>query len=98
PDAPFADLPRRESINRGLVKTGNRAERSGDEMKLILNNQTGRIERPVIVETLCVMTRFSCAIEAYPIDKPIYMAEKRASLANPWQARKFINCRDQKGG
>ena len=43
-------LARRQLVDRGLVQAGDRAERPGDQVQLVLNDQVRRIERPAIVE------------------------------------------------
>ena len=96
PDALFADAARGELVDRRLVEAGDRAERPGDQMQLVLDDEIGRIERPAVVER-AALPRLGGAVEADAFVEPVDVAEEGAGLADPGQARELVDGRDQEG-
>src|SRR5258706_11360472 len=94
----FAVAPsRRKKVDRGFIQAGHGAERAGDEVKLVLNNQIGRIQ-PVPVTQRAPLARLRRAVETTIRLKTVDVAEKRSTLTHPWKSREFIDGSDQKRG
>ena len=97
PDALSTDHARGKLIDGGLVETGNGAERSGNEMQLVLDDQIGRIERPAIVERSAFAPGVGGAVETEAFSEAVDVPEECAGLADPGQAREFVDGGDQEG-
>lgn len=65
-------------------------------MKLVLNDQIGRVELPAVVEGAPFASSVVSAIETDAFGEPINVAEESAGLADPWQARKLVDGGNEK--
>ena len=91
----LADHARGKLIDGGLVEPGDGAQRPGNEMQLVLDDQIGRIERPAVVERPAFAPRLGGAVEADPFGEPVDVTEEGAGLADPGQARELVDGGDQ---
>ena len=64
-------------------------------MQFVLDDQIWRIERPTVAKRP-PKPGFGRAIEPNPGIEAVDMAEESAGFPNPWQAREFVDRRDEK--
>src|SRR5579884_583015 len=94
PHDSLARSTRRQLINRRLVKSRDRSERTGNEVQLVLNDEVGRVERPAVSERP-PFAWLSRAVETDAILEAVDMAKEGTSLADPGQCRELVHRRDQ---
>jgi hypothetical protein len=87
-----------ELIDRSFIEACDRAERPGDQMQFVLNDQIGWIKRPTVVEWPALTPGLGGTIEAKPLSKAINMTEERASFPDPRQTCKLVDRGNQEGG
>lgn len=94
-DPPAAMRPRCQCIDRRLVDTGDRAQRPGDEVELVLDHEIGTGQaRSAERRALAGIAR---AIEAVGI-MAINQAEQRAGLAGPGERGELVHRGDEEAG
>ena len=82
-----------ERVNRGLVEAGHRAERAGDQVQFVLDDEVGRGEW--LAEHLAVLW-LRCGVEARGV-VAVGTAEQRTAGTHPGQRGELINRGDEEG-
>ena len=87
------NLAHAQRLDRGLVEPGHRAERSRDQVQLVLDHEVGRRERRGEARALA---RLRGSIEARRV-VPLRPTEQRPGLPDPRERCEFVDRRDQEG-
>ena len=86
----------RQPVERHLVEGCDGAERTADEMQLVLDDERRGRQRCAAVERRSHSARICGAIEA-PLVLAVDMAEEGARLGEPGKAGEFVDCRNDEG-
>src|SRR3984893_6082377 len=84
---------RGQPVKRHLVEGRHSAERTTDEMQLVLDNERWRSQRCIAVKWRPHSVRICGAIEA-PLVLPVDMAEEGTCLGEPRKTGEFVDSRD----
>ena len=87
------DLAHAERLDRRLVEAGHRAERTRDQVQLVLNHEVGRRQWRGKPRALA---RLRSPVETLRVD-PVRTTEQRSGLSDPRQRGELVHRRDQEG-
>src|SRR5262249_7609066 len=94
PHCTLGNLPHTQRLDRGLVESGHRTQRSRDQVEFVLDYEVGRREWRGKAGGLA---RFCGSIEAGRVVS-LRSAEQRTSLPDPRERCELVNRRDKKRG
>src|SRR5260370_115459 len=83
-----ADAARGQLIDGRLVKSSHGAQRAGDQMQFVLNDEIGRVEHPAVVE-LASLPGIGGPVKADVFLKSVHLAKECAGPTFPWKAGKL---------
>ena len=88
------DLPRAQRFDHRLVETGHGAERAGDQVQLVLDDEIGRRKRTREPTPAAGLRGSVESCRVIPVGAP----EQRAGITHPWQRGELVHGGDQERG